>query len=186
MIRTVIPTLTTIRFSRPPDVSRRQWTDGMRAAWRELGTFWQREILPQHFTRAASARYRYQPRTGKYTKAKLLAGRGIGWLHRRVARQGDRVLYGGQVDNVLTGRMEAALKQPARVIAFPTRATVRMVGPRYMTFRPFTAAGSRHPDKADELRRMTPDDIERCTKVFAAAVQRRFTQAIPEPQTVTV
>lgn len=183
-MRAVIPWGFAVTFKRPPDVTIRQWRSGMRDAWRAVGERWQTVMLPRHFTRAAAANYGHQPRNSKYLKRKRLAGRGYGYLARFAARLGMSVKYGGEVDNVLTGRMEAALKLPARIIAFPSRVTIRMIGPRYMTFR--TGRNSKQPDKGKELTTLTSSERQDLSRFYQAEVLARFRYANPEPLTVRI
>jgi hypothetical protein len=168
--RAIVPWTMSVTFKKPPDVSIRAWRNGMREAWRTVGQHWQRYLLPRHFTRAASATYSYKPRKKKYLDKK-----------KRL-----RLKYGGEVDNVFTGRMEESLLLPARFIAFPTRVTIRMIGPRYMTFNPNTFKGSNQPNKPAELTRLTSDEREDLSRRYHTEVLARFNSASPEPINVRI
>jgi hypothetical protein len=173
-MRAIVPWSFSVTFKRPPDVSIRQWRTGMRDAWRGVGQHWQQQMLPRHFTRAAAGMYGHKPRTAKY-----LARKRRGGFNRFAARLGMTVKYGGEVDNVLTGRMEESLRLPARIIAFPSRVTIRMIGPRYMTFNP--RVGGNQPNKPAELTRLTSDEREELSDKYHRDVLARFRSATPEP-----
>lgn len=169
-MRAIVPWTMSVTFKKPPDVSIRAWRTGMKEAWRTVGLHWQQQMLPRHFTRAAAANYSHKPRKAKYLEKK-----------RRL-----KLRYGGEVDNVFTGRMEKSLRQPARIIAFPTRVTIRMIGPRYMTFNPNTAKGSNQPNKPAELTRLTGDEREDLSLRYHTEVLARFKSAAPEPINIRI
>lgn len=87
----------------------------LKGVFHAIGTKWTEDMLPNHFKVAATAKYGYQKRTDKYLRRKLRAGHGYTPL-------------------VYTGLLKRSLVNFAqRVMAFPTRATVRLVGPSYLT-----------------------------------------------------
>lgn len=183
-MRAIVPWAMSVTFNKPPEVSIRAWRNGMREAWRTVGQHWQQQLLPRHFRRGAAATYNHKPRTAEYLRRKKLAGRGTGPLAKFARRLGMAVKYGGEVDNVLTGRMEEALRLPARIIAFPTRVTIRMIGPRYMTFNP--RVGGSQPNKPAELTRLTTEEREDLSQRYQAEVLARFKTAAPEPINVRI
>jgi hypothetical protein len=178
----LLPTLITTTITRPPEISVRHFRDAMRDAWRALGEKWHREFLPLHFREDAKRKYRHQPRSTRYLAEKRAAAGGSGWWYRLAQRVGRRIEGGGAIDNVLTGRMRDALLHSARMIAFPTRLTVRMIGPRYMTFTP--NRNSVQPNKTVELTRLTPAEETQLREFFGQIVKHNFANRPPQPQTV--
>lgn len=125
-------------MDQPPEMSARQWRKITKAALTEMGAKWHKEYLPRHFTRNAPAMYGHQKRSEGYLKRKRRAASKAGVRHMGAV---VRVKYGGMIDNVFSGEMERRVKALAAVRATPTRVTVKMTGPRYMTMRRF--AGNR-------------------------------------------
>jgi len=115
----------TWRERRPLSITIRRWREIGKRIHTELGKLWLEKFLPDHFTPGAAAKYRHQPRTRLYIvkKARRLArGRGNADAQRL-----------GAVDLVFSGRMYRELTQNAQVIAYPGRATIKMVGPYYLS-----------------------------------------------------
>lgn len=112
------------RERRPLSIPIRRWREIGKRIHSELGKLWMEKMLPDHFTPQASAKYRYQPRTFRYLVAKakrLSRGKGNADAKRL-----------GAVDLVYSGQMYRMLTKNAQVIAYPGRATVKMVGPYYI------------------------------------------------------
>lgn len=80
-----------------------------------IGKYWQQRILPKHFTAAARHTYHHKPRKPG-----------------TVARKRRRGRY---IDNVDSGLAQSIALSSHPVRAFPTRATVRIPGPKYFTMR---------------------------------------------------
>ena len=100
--------------------------------------------LPRHFREGNRRRYNHKARTAAYKKQK-----------RRLARR-SKVERGGRVDLVYSGLLESLVTRHHIVKAFPTRATINLQGPRYVTMRPKDPT---KPFKAREI--ITVRDDER-------------------------
>lgn len=100
----------------PAGVSKRRWNAATKAGFEAVGAMWHEEMLPDHFLASASSRYHYRPRSRAYLARKLKGGHGR-----------DPLVYRGLMKELLTS---------SRITrAFPTRVTIRMIGPRYVTMR---------------------------------------------------
>lgn len=179
-----LPSLITVTVTRPPEVSIRHWRDAMKDAWTKLGEKWHREMLPLHFREDSKRKYRHQPRSTRYIAEKRAAAGGTGWWFRFAQRIGRTIQGGGNTDNVLTGRMRDALLQSPRLIAFPTRLTIRMIGPRYMTFVP--NPNGMQPHKGAEITRLTQAEEAQLREFFGNVVKQNFANRPTSPQSVTV
>ncbi len=108
-------------------LSRQQRNEILKKVYYAIGWRWQDKWLPRHFTRRARERYGYGARTVKWQQRKL-----------REAKFGKsgKVKKGGRVDIVYTGLAESLFAKRHAVRAYPTRATIRMHGPRYIGMQP--------------------------------------------------
>jgi hypothetical protein len=172
-------------------IAKRRWKEWMRQAFAETALFWFENLLPLHFKINSKERYNHKPRSAKYLRAK-----------RRAAARG-KVKYGGNVDNVYTGAMEELLRSACAIRAYPTRAVVRMAGPRYMTMTPFTGDRSKgfkygknrsqtisrtagqQPDKVAELTTVTTDELQVMSNIFANSLTRQFNE-LRDTQTIKI
>lgn len=134
----------------------RKYTRAAKEAFAEMGALWHDKILPLHFERGAKHRYDYAPRTQKY--------------RARRARKG----VAGDTDMVFTGAMRDQMERFATIKAFPTRATVNVQAPSYMTLRPNTYKGSTQPDKFSELSRMTNADFKQLETRLQTRIEREL------------
>lgn len=167
-----IPILTRIHVDRPPDVALRVWSrEIMPKAHADQGEYWVREFLPLHFQRGNADRYGFQARSARYRVMKSkLAARG-------------RAKEGGQVDLVLTGATRDAITRIVSIRGFPTRTTIAMQGPRYVTFRPFRPGGSTQPDKPAEITAVTNDEQHTLAQVLGDSAVERL-DAFRAPKTL--
>lgn len=150
----------------------------MKEAHRVQATEWHERMLPKHFQGGAAARYAYQTRKPKYLKYKRMAAVGKGPYRKR-----GPVLFGGLVDNVYSGLLRDTLSNFASIRPYPTRVTVRMSGPRYITMRPYLSG---QPDKAREVTAVTPDEQQELDDVLRREVLQRFTLAAEAPITIRI
>lgn len=134
----------------PAPLSKRAMRELTRDGFREIGQMWQREMVPDHFDPAKQRKYRFRPRSKKYLDRKLREA------ERGKARKGGRALL------VRSGLMEQLLEREQRVRAFPTRATVLLPGPRYVSMRP---RGNRQ-NLGEEATRVTRGEQRRLEKRF--------------------
>ncbi len=113
-----------------------------------------------HFLPSAHFRYGYQQRAQSTREKKL-----------RLARRGY-VAKGGRADLVFFGNLERAMLRYPVIRAFPTRATVNLVGPRYLHIR----SRSGRPDMASEILSVTDGEhaaiVEEMETTYAREVAR--------------
>ena len=123
-------------------------------AYAEMGSLWHAEILPLHFAPGAKHRYGYAPRSQKYRRRRKVRG------------------VAGDTDVVFTGDMRKQMQQFATIRSFPTRATVNVQAPTYMTLKPNTFAGSNQPDKFKELSGLTGADYKQLETKLQTTIER--------------
>lgn len=153
-----------MKETRPIDIGRDPWRIIMRRAHQAMGEHWHANILPDHFTPQAKYRYRHKLRSKKYRNEKRRAAQ-----QGRPFRKGQQpVIMGGEVDNVLTGYMKQQLEQSKTIRAFPSRVTVRMFGPRYITMN--NKDSSNQPDKRREITETTIEQKKELAKVLKDSV----------------
>lgn len=139
-------------------VTARKFRAAATIANNKAGQEWHAEMLPDHFKKDAQKKYNYQRRTSKY-----LAWKKKKWASRRPLKNGQYIEGSGETDNVLTGDMRDLLTRTAVVRGYPTRVTVQMDGPRYITMRVYK---SNQPKKLEEIQTTTPQERERLAKVM--------------------
>lgn len=141
------------------DLRPRQLSKYTKAAHQEVGYRWQIDMLPRHFTPAARAIYKHRRRSSKYQKRKIAFAK----------RRPDLVKMGGLVDNVFSGLFRRLMLKRHQVRAYPSRVTVALMGPSYFRVKPKDA---RHPDKAAEIKTVTPDEAAQLSKHASSAFER--------------
>lgn len=144
---------------RPLDVALRAWRrDILKPMHQDIGDYWHDKIFPRHFKPGAAQKYKHAGRTQGYLEKK-----------EKLARRGVVKRVSGQLqDNVFTGRMRADLQRSRIVRGYPTRTTVTMMGPRYVTMR---VHKSNQPDKARELTTVTSDEETELARYGAERMQ---------------
>ncbi|MBC7855916.1 MAG: hypothetical protein IAF94_21010 [Pirellulaceae bacterium] len=165
-----------LTFHRPPELGKNKWKAFCKAGHLAMGLEWQRTMLPDHFNRNARSKYKHQPRTAKYLRNKERGG------YRKVNGRRVQIKYGGQVDNVFSGDMEAMLKGSSVVRAFPTRTTITMTGPQYVTMRPYK---SNQPAKGREIATTTDEQAT----VLERILERETVEAYSkwrQPKTIKI
>jgi hypothetical protein len=100
----------------------------MKEVQREVADYWADRMLPGHFEHGAAEKYGYAPRTT---------------AHERRKRQKPPLVFSG------FGREQ--ILRPPYIQASPTRMLMELAAPSYFWASP----PSNHPDKADEVSRMT-------------------------------
>jgi hypothetical protein len=168
----------TIRFEKPPETLVRSWREGMKEAHYAQGLHWHTEILPKHFEPGSESNYHHKPRQAKYKKYKRMAAQGNGPYKKR-----GPIALGGIVDNVFTGFLMRMMLNLAVIKPYPSRVTVRMAGPRYISMRPYK---SNHPDKARELTEVTDRERAQLNDVLRREVLKRFRLAKETPITISI
>lgn len=113
----------------------REFGELKQRTWKAAGQYWSKVMLPRHFQKSAHNTYRYQPRSPKYLKRK-----------ERMAERG-KAEKGGTTDLVLSGDLEQKVKDHVFIRTYPSRMTMKLIGPSYLTSKP---KGSR-PNMGQEL-----------------------------------
>lgn len=114
-----------IRESKPDHVTIRRWREIWRGIWQQIGDKWKDENLKDHFTEQAAQKYGYQPRTLRYRANKVKRFiKGKGFPEARAL---------GPIDLVYSGRMYRTVTKGAVVQTYPSRATIKMPGPEYIS-----------------------------------------------------
>lgn len=139
-----------IRYKGILGMKKRDWNNNfLKPAFYEAGKFWHQWILPKHFTESGGREYGYQNRTQKYIKKKIV-----------FKRHNDPLVYSGRLRDGALGkvRIEATFKG------------VRCYLPdaRGANFK----ASPRSPNMANELRRLSQNDIRALTAVVNNFLQK--------------
>lgn len=187
--------------TRPLDIPRDIWRQFLRNAHSDVGDWWHEVILPEHFAPGARAKYRHRLRRLRYDRRKSdRAGRP--W-----SDQNPGIVQGPQpTDNLLTGAMQRELQRQRTVRAFPTRVTITMYGPRYMSMRTFSGDVGRavkegwaygknqsftkrysghQPDKRKEITTVTQEELRRLSQVLRDSVVEQLA-AYRAPTTINI
>jgi hypothetical protein len=145
--------------TRPLDVARDAWRHITRGAYEAVGRYWVQTYLKGHFEIGAAEKYRYAFRSRGYRDRKdraFAAG-------RPMQKGGAPVIAGSNQPNVLTGYMRREMMRNVVIRGFPTRCTVYMYGPAYLTTRFFKKA---QPDKAKEITTVRSDEARQLARVL--------------------
>ena len=132
-----------------------------RESHRAAATKWHRQMLPKHFQVGASSKYGYKQRTSSYLAYK-----------RRQARNPNarrKVLGRGETPLVFTGLMRDLLKRKQVVRAYPTRSSLNMAGPRYVSMRPFR---TNHPNLGEEATAVMDAEAKELDNTFEATFDK--------------
>lgn len=187
--------------TRPLDIPRKVWSEILKRANAEVGEVWHKEILPEHFKQGARAKYRHRLRRLRYDKRKVQQ------TGRRWSNQNPGIVAGPQpTDNMLTGYMRKELDRQRTVKAYPTRVTITMYGPQYMTMKTFTGDVGRavkegwtygkgktfskrfsghQPDKRKEITTVTEAEKKRLALVLSESVAQQIA-AYRAPTTINI
>ena len=127
----MIPLRFEITEEPPMNVSGRARKESTRKAHKTVTENWQKRMLPDHFNQNKQGKYRFKRRSPKYLASK----------RRQAAarRPKVRVRDSGKTLLVFSGLMRRLLKRKQVVRAFPTRGTLTIPGPRYVTLRPMSS-----------------------------------------------
>ncbi len=173
--------------NRPLDVVRDAWRTITRKAYQAVGLYWVHNFLPRHFEPGAASRYRYEFRSLAYLLRKH--GQSTSGLRASGVQRKELFSRLRKMDDdsplVLTGYMKRQVMQTNVVRGFPTRATVYLYGPGYMTaklgagFRNrsdgkggrFVDYSRRQPDKVKEMTTVTSDERNELAKVLTQALR---------------
>jgi len=120
-------------------VQRKITTQAVKATMQEIGLFWHRRFLPEHFKPGAAAKYGYHTRQDKWKKRKLRE-------------------TGKDVDLVFKGKMRDMMVSFARVSGSAKRVRIEMQGPEYVYYHNKGREATRiTPAEEVELRRMAEE-----------------------------
>lgn len=153
--------------------SKRAWRAAMVKGHDAQGQHWHQHMLKDHFRRNSRERYGYKPRSERYQRRKQF-GRG----GKRGFR--GRAKYMGLVDLVLAGDLESGIRGFATIRSFPSRVTVAMIGPSYLTinYKP------NRPNLAREITATVPEEENKLAEVMDAVVTREM-QRTGDTRTIT-
>lgn len=165
----MLPILVEVKQDQPPGVAKRRTSEWQRAAFAEMGKFWFANYLGDHFTSYAKVKYHYQRRSRGYLKRKAA-----------LARVG-KAKEGGLVDLVLSGDMRMVMRSAMEQRAYPTRVSVVMQCPFYMSFRP----RGNQPDKQREVLTTIDSQNARLEKVWAEKYEKQLA-TFKAPETVKI
>jgi len=154
----------TVTWEKPPEVAKRRWGLWTRDANRTVGDYWHRVFLPRHFQRGAGGRYRYASRGRKYEAKKA-------WMAQAGRKvRGLPIAKRGFVPLVFTGEMERLLTRSRIIRVYPSRFTITMIGPRYVTMTP----RSGRPWLAREATRITPEEEAKLTALWGRVIEEQY------------
>jgi len=125
------------------------------AAHRAMALTWANRFLPVHFTPEASHRYSHQARAPATVKRK-----------RALARRG-KALFGGEMDNVVTGRAMRSILGNQEIMANERKGTATIRPPRYFWMY---RKDYRQPNKAAEVTRVADVEILMLNEVGNTAI----------------
>lgn len=140
----------------PESMSARAVQRMMREAHRAVGRYWQDNLLAKAFRPGAAQRHDHKPRSKKYLARK-----------RRLAKTG-RVKMDGVVDLVYSGDMRTLLKNRGIIKSFPTRASLTLQGPRYVSMKPFRRDA---PNLGEEVTSLSSGERTELDGVFERAAE---------------
>ena len=130
-----------------------------KAAHLAVGQQWDREFKMRHFEPGARERYGYKARSAKYLARK-----------ERAAKATWRVKGTAEQDLVYSGQTLQDVKNTQRPRAFPTRVTIDMPTPSYVSMRPdprFRDA----PNLGEELTTVSPDELDALTQTLIVTTE---------------
>jgi hypothetical protein len=143
----------------PDEFSIRKWRRICKGAMEAVGRWWHGKMLPKHFEPSARGRYGYQPRSARYDKLKHIQG-----IHADLVGPTNKEHQGGEMRRQTMTIVEFR--------AFPTRMTVVVHGPAYLTPNP-TGKRAGHPNMARELTAYAAGEKEELTKIAAEEMERQ-------------
>lgn len=129
-----------------------------RAGYEALGRRWIARYLPMHFRAGNASRYAMQPRTAAWIRRKQQQGRPTTPL-------------------VWRGTLKALVLGGSSLRAYPSRATVLLPVPAYVTARPNPRGrGKRRPWLAGEILAVRADELDDLARVGERAFQKAILQ----------
>jgi hypothetical protein len=135
-----------------------------KAAHLAVGQQWDAEFKMRHFEPGAAQRYGYKARSAKYLARKERASKAT-W---RVKGTRDQ-------DLVYSGQTMQTVKNTQRPRPFPSRVTIDMPTPSYVSMRPdprFRDA----PNLGEELTTVSPDEVQSLTQTLIVTTEALLEQ----------
>lgn len=145
-----------------PDLSGRAIRRVSKESYGDVGEVLHTTILPRHWQVDAAQKYRHQPRTPGTIRRKQRLAERTAWF---------KTVDGQPIDNLHTGKMRSQMLAVGVVRAFPSRVSLRLQAPRYMTMRPYKSG---QPDKFAEIQRATPDDVQLMEVTWRDGAEKRI------------
>lgn len=154
-----MPVLIRATITHDGEMSARAHNRVMKGVMGDVGEHWNKHIKGRHFRSGAATKYGYKPRTNAWMRRKLRSP---------IAASDARLPL------VFTGTLKRQVLRSRNVKAFPTRATVEMQVPQYVTSRPNpTGRGRNRPNMGQEITAITPDEIHELDIVAEKSYERR-------------
>lgn len=146
---------------RPEGVTVRAWRAMLKHANHAMAEYWVKHFVPLHFTRHSGRRYKggvYRPRSPEYMQRKERQ-RGV------AATSADQYL-------VWSGSLRRHVTKLAYIVLYPTRATVHMPTPSYISRRPRRG----QPDIHHEVTTVIVTELKKLRQIGTRAL--RAVQAV--------
>jgi len=140
-----------------PSIGVKRLNQITKKAFSDVGAYWHDRQLLDAFAPGAAYRHQHQPRSRKWQQKKI-----------RLAAVGH-CAEGGTRDLVFSGMTRRSVQEYATIRAFPRRATVNMVGPRYISMQP---KNPNMPNMGQEITHLTEGQRQRLMKVFRDTVMQ--------------
>ncbi len=166
----MLAVLSKLKQSRPYGIVRDQWREIMRRAYEAVGRYWLENFLPLHFKSGAASKYHYAFRSEAYLLRKFHESHGN--LNAKGIARNQHFAQLRKLDDqqplVLTGYMRDQVLKNNTVRGFPTRATVRLFGPKYMGAKLSASYRSKSNNDASKFAAVQPDKIKEMTTVLVS------------------
>lgn len=134
---------------------RKDMTQIRRLAFQNIGEYWHRELLPDHFKPGAHSKFQHSKRSEKWLRSKRIRGIGPGRF----------------LDNIFTGKSRRFLMHGPQIKATGTGVTIRMDAPLYFRNPRHKTPG--HPNKPDEVTRVSTRHRSLISRRLEVVIQRR-------------
>jgi hypothetical protein len=155
-----MPVLIRATITHDGELSARAHNRVMKGVMGDVGEHWNKHIKGRHFRSGAATKYGYQPRTSAWVKRKSRSP---------IAASDARLPL------IFTGTLKRQVLRSKTIKAFPTRATVELQVPSYVTSRPNpTGRGRNRPNMGNEITAVTPDEIHELDIVAEKSYERRI------------
>lgn len=152
-----------IRYSGPvpKHVTRGVINQILKEGYRLIGIYWQKHLLPKHFTHAGAREYGYTPRKGEAGSGRKFRG---SYTFKKLQRQGHTkpLVYTGASEQAAKGGRVTSTSKGVRVTV-PARA---------LNFKPPRS----NINMRQEVTRISDAEAETLTRLLGKFVERRLNQ----------